>query len=71
MDELLDLKDRLNKQKKKFIKKLFIIENQLLEIEKEFAKLNETQLVESLSLSEMEEKAAQLARFLRVPIEGI
>jgi hypothetical protein len=30
-----------------------------------------TQMGESLSLSEMEEKAAQLARFLRVPIEGI
>ena len=56
MDELLDLKDRLNKQKKKFIKKLFIIENQLLEIEKEFAKLNETQLVESLSLSDQQQK---------------
>jgi hypothetical protein len=30
-----------------------------------------TQAGESLSLTQMEEKAAQLARFLRVPIEGI
>jgi hypothetical protein len=30
-----------------------------------------TQVGESLTLSQMEEKAAQLARFLRVPIEGI
>jgi hypothetical protein len=30
-----------------------------------------TQVGESFTLSEMEEKAAQLARFLRVPIEGI
>lgn len=30
-----------------------------------------TQAGESLTLSQMEEKAAQLARFLRVPIEGI
>jgi hypothetical protein len=29
-----------------------------------------TQQKESLNLREMEEKAAQLARFLRVPIEG-
>jgi hypothetical protein len=30
-----------------------------------------TQMGESLTLSQMEEKAAQLARFLRVPIEGL
>ena len=30
-----------------------------------------TQQKESLNLREMEEKAAQLARFLRVPIEGL
>ena len=56
MDILLKQKELLNDNKNKYQKRLFIIENQLIQIEKEISKVSEETLIDSLTLSEQQKK---------------
>jgi DNA helicase-2/ATP-dependent DNA helicase PcrA len=54
MDKLLKQKEELNINKIKYQRKLFVIENQLIQIEKEMAKFSEETLIDSLTLSDQQ-----------------
>jgi len=56
MNDLLIKKEQINKLKEKYTKKLFIIENDLIKIEKELAKFSELEIVDSLTLSNKQQQ---------------
>ncbi len=56
MEQLLKQKEELNLLKNKYNKKLFLIESELIKIEKEMTKFNEEILLDTLTLSEQQKQ---------------
>jgi DNA helicase-2/ATP-dependent DNA helicase PcrA len=56
MNELLKQKEQLLLTKNKYLKKIFQIDNQIIQIEKDLSKISEHTLIESLTLSEQQTK---------------
>jgi superfamily II DNA or RNA helicase len=54
MDTLIKQKEQLKILKNKYEKKLFMIENELIKFEQEISKINESEIIDSLKLSEQQ-----------------
>lgn len=52
MELYIEKREELQKLKNKYQKKIFMIENELIKIEKEMSKFSETQIIDSLTLSD-------------------
>ena len=59
MELLIKKKEELNILKSKYQKKLFLLESELIKIEKEMTKFNEEVLIETLTLSDQQKKIVE------------
>lgn len=59
MEELLQKKEQLKMLKNKYEKKIFLIENELINFEKEITKFNEDTLVNTLNLSQQQRQIVE------------